>query len=308
MEFVEHFRMRRVSTSCDKNCLCQVRGPIYNQRLLHTMNLDDQTAEAFANSWNNLPKGSVYSFEQVEDWLAPLKKRDIEGKRVIEFGCGNASLMVHTLSWDPKYLEGIDLGDSVFSAERNLAASPKNNWKITRADLTEFKSDGFDVVYCIGVLHHLKNPKSGFDSMVRNTKRGGIFHGWVYAREGNNIVIYIVDPIRRVASRLPWWVTKYFIATPLVIPYFIYAKLLSIFRGSSLLKKLPLYDYSLWISQRGFNFFRHVAFDQLVTPQTTYIPRITIESWLNNPLIDQSSTYIIMRNGNSWKFGGKIKA
>ena len=37
------------------------------------------------------------------------------------------------------------------------------------------------------------------------------------------------------------------------------------------LRALPLYDYSQWIAQREYAFFRHVAFDQLVTPQTAYI-------------------------------------
>ena len=70
-------------------------------------------------------------------------------------------------------------------------------------------------------------------------------------------------------------------------------------------RALPLYEYSLWIAQREFAFFRHVAFDQLVTPQTAYLDRPTIERWLRaNPRIAPDSTYVIMRNGNSWKFGG----
>jgi hypothetical protein len=71
---------------------------------------------------------------------------------------------------------------------------------------------------------------------------------------------------------------------------------------------MPLYSYSSWISKRDFLFFRHVAFDQLVTPQTKYIDRKTIEKWMSSSeLIDQSTTYIIFRNGNSWKFGGMLK-
>jgi hypothetical protein len=55
-------------------------------------------------------------------------------------------------------------------------------------------------------------------------------------------------------------------------------------------------------------FFRHVAFDQLVTPQTKYIDRATIENWLAaNEKVDFTNTYLIFRNGNSWKFGGKVK-
>lgn len=266
---------------------------------------DKKTADAFATSWNNLPLGSVYTEDQFADWMEPLTRRDVEGKRVLELGCGSGSLMMHMAPWNPVYLEGVDLGDSVASAEKNLSQVSFKGWKVTKGDLTTFKSSGFDLVYCIGVLHHLKNPKDGFDSILRNTVPGGKFHSWVYAREGNNIVVYIVDPIRKLASRLPWWFTKYFLATPLVAPFYVYAKLLNFLPKFSLLKHLPLYEYSLWIAKREFMFFRHVAFDQLVTPQTAYIPRTTIESWLkSSPEIDPQSTYIIMRNGNSWKFGG----
>jgi SAM-dependent methyltransferase len=268
---------------------------------------DQSTADAFATSWNNLPAGSVYSRDQVEDWFAPLTRDDLAGKRVLEMGCGNGSVMVHVLGWSPAWLCGIDLGESVRSAELNLTATGQANWAVQQADLVSFTSDGFDVVYSIGVLHHLKEPELGIDAVLRNTKPGGRFHCWVYAREGNALVIWLVEPIRKIASRLPWWVTKYLIATPLVAPYFIYAKVLSALPRWDLLRRLPLCEYSFWIAQREFAFFRHVAFDQLVTPQTIYVERATIERWLQDPRVAADSSYIIMRNGNSWKFGGTVK-
>lgn len=272
------------------------------------MKPDQLTADAFASSWNNLPAGSVYTKEQVADWFQPLTADDIRGRRVLELGCGNGSLMVHVLSWLPEWLDGLDLGSAVVSAERNLAASGWANWSLRQGDLTSYISDGYDVVYSIGVLHHLKDPKLGFESVVRNTRPGGRFHCWVYAKEGNALIIRVVDPIRRFASHLPWWLTKYGLATPLVAPYFFYAKLLAALPHWSLLRRLPLYDYSLWIAKREFAFFRHVAFDQLVTPQTIYIAGETIDAWLKgSPQIAPESTYIVMRNGNSWKFGGRVR-
>ncbi|HJT82723.1 MAG TPA: class I SAM-dependent methyltransferase [Chthoniobacterales bacterium] len=271
------------------------------------MSDDATTAAAFATSWNNLPGGSVYTRAQFEDWFAPLTERDVIGKTVAELGCGNGSLLVHMAAWNPAYLLGVELGSSVSSARKNMEASEFDDYEIVNGDLTTFKGDGYNIVYSIGVLHHLKDPAKGFASVIANTRPGGRFHCWVYAREGNAVIRHIVDPIRKVASRLPWWITKYLIATPLVIPYYFYAKLLRTFRSAAFLKSAPLYHYSLWIAQRDFLFFRHVAFDQLVTPQTTYIDRRTVESWLQHPAIDPESTYIIFRNGNSWKFGGRIR-
>jgi len=273
---------------------------------------DQKTAEAFAKSWNSLPLGSVYTKEQFADWLHPITPAVVMGRTVLELGCGNGSLLIHMADWSPEYIEGVDLGESVKSATSILELGEYKNWKITQADLTTFKSDGFDLVYCIGVLHHLKYPKAGLDAVIDNVKEGGRFHCWVYAREGNTLIILLVDPIRKIVSKLPWWFIKYFVAMPLVFPYYFYAKGLSILNKIGFfrrfLRKFPLYEYSLWIARRDFFFFRHVAFDQLVTPQTRYIERTTIKSWLNSyDQIDKESIYITMRNGNSWKFGGRLK-
>lgn len=266
---------------------------------------DQRTAEAFATSWNNLPEGSVYTAAQFEDWFLPLSEKDVQGRRVLELGCGGGSLLTHIAGWAPKELVGVDLGSSVSMAEHNMERSGFRAWRIAKADLTKFNDpEPFDLVYCIGVIHHLAQPQTGFESVLRNTRPGGRFHCWVYAHEGNAVIRWIVDPIRKVASALPWQLTKYGIATPLAIPYFLYAKVLNKLRWP-ILKKLPLYEYSLWIAQRDFPFFRHVAFDQLVTPKTTYLHRKTIEEWMRADAIEPGSAYVIFRNGNSWKFGGK---
>jgi SAM-dependent methyltransferase len=269
---------------------------------------DQGKADAFASSWNNLPQGSVYTYDQFKDWLEPITQQDVENTRVLELGCGNGSLMLHMVGWRPSMIKGVDLGSSARTAMQNMEATTFSNWNVEQGDLAAFESEGFDVVYCIGVLHHLKDPKRGLDAVIRNTRRGGRFHCWVYAKEGNAVVIALVEPLRRVACKLPWWVNKYLIATPLAVPFYLYAKLVNLLQGMKLAQRLPLYDYSKWIATRGFQFFRHVAFDQLVSPQTTYIPKSTLEDWLKAyPQIDQASIYIIMRNGNSWKFGASLK-
>lgn len=269
-------------------------------------NNDQRTADSFANSWNNLPDGSVYTYSQFEEWFAPLNELDVKNKNVLELGCGNASLMVHLTKWNPQSITGVDLGDSVTSANGNMRKTNFKNWRILKGDLVTYRENGYDVVYSIGVLHHLKSPKSGFDSVVANTMPGGKFHCWVYAHEGNGIIIYFLDPLRKIVSRCPWWFTKYFVATPLAVPFYIYAKILEKLSSIRASQKFPLYHYCQWIAKREFSFFRHVAFDQLVTPQTTYIKKAVIEEWLmsqNN--IEKDSIYIIFRNGNSWKFGGR---
>jgi SAM-dependent methyltransferase len=277
------------------------------------MREDQVTADAFATSWNNLPPGSVYTSAQFDDWMAPLQAADFHGRAVLELGCGNGSLLVHATRWSPRELVGVDLGSSVATARANLQTTGFAAAEVVQEDLVEFQSDGFDVVYCIGVLHHLRDPQAGFAAVVRNVKPGGRFHCWVYGKEGNRLVILLVEPIRKIACRLPWWFTKYFIATPLALPFYLYAKTLRLASRAAGLKRwlarLPLYEYCLWISVREYAFFRHVAFDQIVTPQTAYISKPQIEEWLRAiPDVARDSVYVIQRNGNSWKFGARKAA
>ena len=273
---------------------------------------DARTAAAFATSWNTVGDGSVYTREQFLDWFSPIEPSSIEGQAVLELGFGNGSQLCHVGDYRPDRLCGIDLGDTLEQTHKNLRHLPKGMLELHRGDLTTADLGRFDLVYCIGVLHHLEHPEKGFESVLRHTRPGGRFHCWVYGREGNGVVIHLVDPIRRLASKLPWWVNKFGVAYPLAVPYYAYAKSLQFAarhvrapKVRRMLAQLPLEDYSLWIAQRPFAFFHHVAFDQLVTPQTHYIARAEIERWLRHPDVDPTSTYIIQRNGNSWKFGGR---
>lgn len=269
---------------------------------------DLKTAEAFQQSWNRV--GVVYSRDQFLEWFHPLTPDDLKDKELLELGFGNGSLLVHAASAAPKRLAGVDLGDTIETARKLLAAFGFGDVELYRGDLARIDLGAFDITYCIGVLHHLNDPDEGFASVLRHTKPGGRFHCWVYAREGNLIIRLFVEPLRRVTCRLPWRITKYVVALPLVVPYFLVVKILNAigaFRRDGVARRLPLFEYSRWISTRPFSFFHHVAFDQLVTPQTRYLSRKEIEDWLNSPLVDPDSVYLFFRNGNSWKFGGRRK-
>ncbi len=272
---------------------------------------DQETADKFASSWLNVYAAGVYSEEQFLEWIAPWTLGEIADQSVLELGCGSGALLVHTLKGKPARLVGVDLGDSVRRARELLAGTAA---VIEKADLTDHtdllrRFGTFDRVYCIGVLHHLKEPRRGFESLLLLTRPGGRFHGWVYAREGNALVRFTVEPLRRLAHRLPWWVNKYALALPLAVPFFLYSQLCrALTRAPGAEQLLPMFRYMLWISRREFRFHHHVAFDQLVSPQTAFIPRATVEQWLADPRIEPGSSYVILRNGNGWKFGGRIRA
>ena len=156
---------------------------------------DTRTAEAFASSWNTVREGSVYSREQFLDWIAPIAPESVAGLSVLELGYGNGSLLAHMGALAPRRLAGIELGDTLETTRRNLAHLDSGLLDLHRGDLVAADLGTFDLVYCIGVLHHLQDPEAGIRSLLRHTRPGGRFHGWVYAREGNGIVRLVVEPI-----------------------------------------------------------------------------------------------------------------
>jgi SAM-dependent methyltransferase len=274
---------------------------------------DTQTAAAFATSWQNCYTESPYTREQYLDWIAPLTPRDLQGKSICELGCGHGGLLRYTAEYAGREgrVVGVDLGDSVKTAEESFREAGTPNASFAQADIHEFarQNEGtFDVVYCIGVIHHMKSPQEGFRSVLRATRPGGQFHCWVYGYEGTGLVRYLVEPLRRVAWRLPWWVNKYGVALPLSVPFFMVSKAAYALRDFKPTDAFPMVDYFRHIGKREFDFHHHVAFDQLVTPQTTFIRREEIEGWLRAEGDGIEDTYILPRNGNSWKFGGKKKA
>ena len=267
---------------------------------------DATTAAGFANSWNHA--GSVYTREQFLEWMSPVDPGELRGADVIELGFGNGSLLAHMADYGPHRLAGIELGDTIESTRRNLAHVPPEVLDLRRGDLTTIDAGQFDFVYCIGVLHHLAEPRRGFEAVLRATKPGARFHCWVYAREGNGVVRLFVEPLRRVASRLPWPITKFVIALPLALVWFLFTKFAAatLLRVPAVARALPLGGYLQWIAPEPFRFFHHVAFDQLVARRTAYIPRKMIDEWLADRRVDPSSTYVRFRNRNSWIFGGRV--
>lgn len=273
------------------------------------MSGDAATAASFASSWTTVRDPSVYTRAQFEDWIAPWQPADLAGAAVLELGCGSGALLDHVADCGPARLVGVDLGESVRTARALLG----DRAEVVQADLTAAaplveRLGRFGRVYCVGVIHHLRDPAAGVDALIELTEPGGQFHGWVYGHEGNALVRHAVDPLRRLACRLPWFVNKYGVALPLSVPFYAYSQACRRLARRGLGAGLPLYDYMRWIGEREFWFHHHVAFDQLVTPQTRYFREREVRAWLDDPRVEPGTGYVVQRNGNGWKFGARRRA
>ena len=101
-------------------------------------------------------------------------------------GFGNGSLLYHVGAYGPDEARAASSSATRSRQTRkNLAHLPEGMLELHPGDLTTADLGLFDLVYCIGVLHHLKDPAAGFEAVLRHTRPGGRFHCWVYAEEGN---------------------------------------------------------------------------------------------------------------------------
>lgn len=142
-------------------------------------------ADTFGVEWNRFPQTqldrangthiSEHRFWQVTG----MKPSELQGKRVLEAGCGMGRF-VDVLASAGAEVWGADLSAAVVPCERNTRERP--NCQIVQADLRELPfGQAFDFIYSIGVLHHTPDAQASFLRIARHLKPGGTICAWVYS-------------------------------------------------------------------------------------------------------------------------------
>jgi SAM-dependent methyltransferase len=244
------------------------------------------------------------------DIVSPLDARkgagQFEGARVLDAGCGNGRFTRACAALGAQHVIGVDPSLSVRAARENLAGVP--NATVLRGDIYDlpFAPGTFDHVFCIGVLHHLPDPHAGFLELARMLKPGAKLSIWVYAREGNELVIRFFEPFRKaVSSKLPWGLTKalsmlaavalWLLVTLLYLPARAFAP--------ALYARLPMHDYLWYIYSLGFYTLYHTAFDKLSPKLCAFIEHDQLVAWFAEAGL--ADVAISHRNGNSWRAQGR---
>jgi SAM-dependent methyltransferase len=108
----------------------------------------------------------------------------LAGRLVLDVGCGFGRHLYCANEAGAETV-GIDLSGGVDLAYRNNAQFPRCH--VVQANIFDrpFREGSFDVVWSFGVLHHLPDPRAGFDAMVALARpRGGVVTIWVYGYRG----------------------------------------------------------------------------------------------------------------------------
>ncbi len=236
------------------------------------------TAERFGYEWTRFAEIRPEYEAQFLGWIAPVERTAFAGRRVLDAGCGKGRHLRLAARFGAREVIGVDVGPAVEVAARNTADLP--NVHVVQGDLTRppLRRGSVELVYSIGVLHHLAEPAAGFRALAPLLVPGGLFVAWLYAREGNGWVLALVDPVRRLTRRLP---------LPLVsaLAWMLSAPLWTAVRGlygparsrPRLGRRLPYASYLQDLAPFPFRELHSIAFDHLLAPVAHYMARGEVE-------------------------------
>jgi SAM-dependent methyltransferase len=165
-----------------------------------------RTFESFGYEWNTFDDVREEDAQFAQVYFRDLDLTSLGGKIGLDAGCGKGR---YTRFLAP-HLDGLialDGSSAVEAAARNLASFP--NVLVVRSDLrTVPVADGsVDVVVCLGVLHHLEDPRQGFRSLVRLLAPGGQILVYLYSRPSTvgarTVALSAARAMRTLTVRMP---------------------------------------------------------------------------------------------------------
>jgi len=233
-----------------------------------------------------------------EDWIRPVTIDDFKDKDVLECGCGGGQ---HTLFMAEvaKSVTAVDLNTVNIARER---VAHLNNVSFVEADLAQMDiGRQFDIVICIGVIHHTDNPDATFKNLFRHCRIGGKVIIWTYSAEGNELVRFIVEPIRKLFLR--WLPRSAVSGISGIITAMLYPIVYSLYL-SPLGKGLPYYEYFSNFRKLSFNRNKLNVFDKLNAPQTHFTTKNKCHEWFNSQRFDEDSISVIPYLGVSYSLSG----
>jgi len=134
--------------------------------------------------WNQNPCGGEWlSFRKKLNWavktepyiLKYINNKILKNKKVLDVGCGQGFL-VSLVAPKCQEITGMDSSsNSLQKAKKGIDEFNLNNVKLIQGDAENlpFENNSFDVVYCIGVLHHTPDTQKGIDEIYRVLKPNG---------------------------------------------------------------------------------------------------------------------------------------
>ena len=123
-----------------------------------------------------------------------------QGRRVLEVGCGNAYTLARYAEKGAQ-IYGIDLTEAAIKIARKRFAyrTLKGDFTVGDAEKLPYKTESFDCVCSMGVLHHVPDPEKAVAEIYRCLKPGGRLIVMFYHRD--SFLYRVVMPVKSLLTR-----------------------------------------------------------------------------------------------------------
>jgi SAM-dependent methyltransferase len=248
--------------------------------------MSDGTEGTFGYEWAIYREIIPLHKKQFLGWISPLELSFFKGKSFMDAGCGIGRNSLWPLEAGAASGYAFDFDErTVAVARENLKDHP--NCRVAYQSIYDLESeDEFDVAYCIGVVHHLRDPRKAVERLARAVKPGGTLILWVYAHEGNEAYLLWFNPLRKlVTSRIPLRMTLYI------------SRVLTAFLKLYLL--LPhKNEYLKRLKERTYRHTEAMVFDQLIPEIAHYWRKEEVLGLVDGLQLDVAS--LTHTDGISW--------
>jgi SAM-dependent methyltransferase len=143
--------------------------------------VEARTLESFGYEWVTFDAINPEDERFWRWYVADLDLAELADRVGIDVGCGKGRYTRFTA----RHLTGVvalDGSDAVVSAVRNLQDMPNTMVIKATIDNMPVAKGSFGFVSCLGVLHHLSNPRAGFDRVAELLAPGGLLLVYLYSR------------------------------------------------------------------------------------------------------------------------------
>ena len=117
-------------------------------------------------------------------------KTKLEGKKILDAGTGSGHRITNVAQFYKKCnFLGLDISEKSLEIANELKKQKKiGNIEFQKMNLMNnfSKNDKFDIVLCMGVLHHLSNPSKGLKNILNVLKKEGMIFLYLYGKLGGH--------------------------------------------------------------------------------------------------------------------------
>ena len=170
-----------------------------------------RTQASFGYEWSQFNDWSISGETNFQQYFGDFDFQWVRGRTVLDAGCGMGR---HARQIAPHVgqLIAMDFSQAIDHAAKNTADQPNVlciQGDITRAPVAD---SAFDLVYSLGVLHHLADTEGAVRSLLSKVKPGGRLRIYLYWRRQGiaGALLRGVEWVRVLTTRMPFGVLKAF--------------------------------------------------------------------------------------------------